>query len=227
MNAQYEERMPKPSVLTLVIADDHPIVRKGLRDIIVTDPSLDIRAESDNGIDAWEAIDRYRPDLAVLDVSMPGMSGLEVAAAVRDAGLATAVVILTVYDDEEICNKAIETGVRGYMLKDCTTQDILRCLHRVAEGDYFISPSVASSFLRVGQGRDAFTERSLGIDRLTRVERNVLHLIALNKSTKEIASELFISPRTVDRHRYNIAGKLDLHGNLSLLRFALEHSDKL
>ncbi|MBN1446446.1 MAG: response regulator transcription factor [Bacteroidetes bacterium] len=219
--------MSKPAILTLVIADDHPIVRKGLRDIVDTDPSFEIRAETDNGLDAWEAISRYRPDLAVLDVSMPGMSGLEVAKAVRDAGLDTAVVILTVYDDEEICNKAIETGVRGYILKDCTTQDILLCLHRVAEGDYFISPSLTSGLLRDRKDQDAITEQSLGIERLTRVEHNVLHLIARNKSTKEIASELFISPRTVDRHRYNIAGKLDLHGNLSLLRFALEHRDRL
>jgi DNA-binding NarL/FixJ family response regulator len=219
--------MPKQSLLTLIIADDHPVVRKGLHDIIATDPSLDIRAETDNGIDAWEAISKYRPTLAVLDVSMPGMSGLEVAAAVRDAGLDTAVVILTVYDDEVICTKAIETGVRGYILKDCTAIEILRCIHRVAEGDYYISPSLAGSFLRTDRSREPITEQSLGVDRLTRIERNVLHLIARNKSTKEIASELFISPRTVDRHRYNIAGKLDLHGNLSLLRFALEHSDRL
>lgn len=213
--------------ISLVIADDHPIVRKGLHDIIASDPDLQILGEADNGTDAWDAIRTLVPDVAVLDLAMPGMTGLEIAQEVHKSDLTTAVIILTVYDDEEICNKAIECGVHGYILKDCTTIDILRCIHHVAEGDYYLSPTMTNSVLRKNQQGDALTEQRLGLNTLTPVERHVLHLIAMNRSTREIADELSISPRTVDRHRYNLAGKLDLHGSFALLRFALEHSKSL
>jgi DNA-binding NarL/FixJ family response regulator len=227
MNKKDEQTTPTEPRISLIIADDHPVVRKGLRDVIASDPGLLILGEADNGTDAWEAIRTHTPHVAVLDLSMPGMSGLEVAEEVNKWNLTTAVVILTVYDDEEICSKAIESGVRGYILKDCTTIDILRCIHRVAEGDYYISPALTRSVVNGNPSRDALTAQHPDLQQLTPVERRVLHLIAMNKSTKEIADELSISPRTVDRHRYNLAGKLNLHGSFALLRFALENSRRL
>ncbi len=210
--------------ISLIIADDHPIVRKGLRDIIASDPDLLILGEAENGTDAWDAIRSLVPRVAVLDLAMPGMTGLEIADEVNKAHLPTGVIILTVYDDEEICSKAIECGVHGYILKECTTIDILRCIHRVAEGDYYLSPAMTNSVMQKGKPSETLQEPRPGLNSLTPVERHVLYLIAMNKSTKEIADELSISPRTVDRHRYNLAGKLDLHGSFALLRFALEHS---
>jgi len=213
--------------ITVVIADDHPVVRKGLRDMIDSDHRLRLLADAPDGRAAWEAICEHKPRIAVLDISMPHKSGIEIATEVRKAELPTSIVILTVFDDREICAKAIEAGALGYILKDSAAQDILRCIHRVAEGAYFISPDLPGAVINGGKADSAVSEQLSRLHLLTTTERNVLRMISRDMSTREIAAELSISPRTVERHRANIATKLKLHGSFSLLRFALDNRQKL
>lgn len=209
--------------ITLVIADDHPIVLKGLREEIEEHPELLILGEATNGGMALTLIRRHNPQVAVLDVRMPGMSGLDITQKLRDEGLSTAVIILTMFDDEDIFHKAIDIGVRGYILKDSMVLDIIRGIKCVAIGDYFLSPALTNGLMKSSYSFANQAERRMGIDLLTACERRILRLIALDKSTKEIAEELSVSPKTVISHRTHISTKLNLSGSFSLLRFAWEN----
>ena len=213
--------------ITLIIADDHPIVRKGLRDMIEADSGLRVLAEASDGQEAWDAIVALTPRVAVLDISMPHMSGIEIARRIQQEALPTSVIILTVYDDEEYCRKAVDCGVLGYILKESAVTDIVRGIRRVAEGDYFISPTMAGAVLGSQAGHGAHAKFRPGFEKVTKTEMHILRLISRDMSTREIADELSISQRTVDRHRSNIAAKLKLRGSFSLLRFALENKERL
>ena len=209
--------------ITLVIADDHPIVLKGLRDEISGDAELLILGEATDGGSALILIREHRPHVAVLDIGMPGLSGLEVARQLQSDAPSVAVIILTMYDDEGIFAKAMDLGVMGYILKDTAALDIIRGIKRVAKGDYFISPALTSTLVKSSHTFDPQAEQRLGLHLLTPSERRILRLIAVDKTTREIAEELSISPKTVTAHRTNISAKLRIAGSFSLLRFALEN----
>lgn len=215
--------LPSQEHITVVIADDHPIVLKGLREELLGDSELRIVGQAMDGEMALAQIREHRPHVAVLDVGMPRMSGLDVVRRMKEEAIETAVIILTVYDDEGIFSKAIDLGVMGYILKDCAALDIIRGIKRVANGDYFISPALTNRLVKTSHALDAQAEQRLGLHLLTASERRILRLIASDKSTKEIAEELSISPRTVNSHRTGISTKLHLSGSFSLLRFAMEN----
>jgi len=172
---------------------------------------------------AWEQIREKKPDIAVLDVSLPSLSGLDVAAKVRDENLATRVVILTMYKEEETFNRALDLGVHGFVLKENAVQDILNSLTSVARGEHYLSPSISGYLVRRRSRNEELTRKKPGLEDLTKAERRILKLIAEKKTSREIAAELFVSPRTVEAHRANICSKLELHGSHSLLQFALEN----
>lgn len=211
------------NIITLVIADDHPIVLKGLRQEIERDPELRVIGEACDGEIALDLIRQHNPHVAVLDVAMPRMTGLDVLRHLQEEKNPVAVIILTVYDDEGVFSKAIDLGVMGYILKDSTSLDIIRGIKRVAKGDYFISSALTNNFAKSTHAVDAQIEHRLGLQVLSNSERRILRLIAADKSTREIADELSISPNTVNSHRANISAKLKLSGSFSLLRFALEN----
>ncbi|MFA6233378.1 MAG: response regulator transcription factor [Bacteroidota bacterium] len=213
--------------ITLVIADDHPIVLKGLREEIESDTELKILGEAMDGEMALALIRQHQPQVSILDVGMPRMSGLDVARHLQEDALPTAVIILTVFDDDGIFSKAIDLGVMGYILKDSTALDIIRGIKRVARGDHFISPALTNKLVHPAPAPDSLEEQRLGLHLLTGSERRILRLIAADKSTKEIAEELFISPKTVNSHRTNISSKLHLSGSFSLLRFAMENKTSI
>jgi DNA-binding NarL/FixJ family response regulator len=164
-----------------------------------------------------------KPDLAVLDVNLPGLSGLEVARKLQTKRCATRIIILTMYKEEETFNLALDLGVKGFVLKENAVQDILASLVTVAAGGHYLSPSISGYLVRRRGRAEELAAHKPGLDDLTKAERRVLKLIAEKKTSREIAAELFISPRTVEAHRANISAKLDLRGSHSLLQFALEN----
>ena len=210
----------------VIIADDHPIFRQGLREVIEDDPDLILVGEAADGAAAFERIQTLKPDVAVLDIGMPKQDGFALARAVRERDLAVTIVFLTMYKEEDALNRALDLGVKGYVLKDSAAAEIVNAIKAVAAGGHYISPAV-SSYLVARSARVAASVSGTGLDSLTRTERRILTLIAHKKTSKEIGHELFVSPRTVDNHRANICLKLDLHGSNALLKFALDHKSEL
>lgn len=213
--------------IRVLIADDHPVFRKGLLSVIATDPKLRIVAEAEDGAAALEQIQTFQPNVAILDLEMPNKGGLEVMQTIQEKKLPVAVVFLTAHKDERFFNAAMDRGAKGYVLKDSAVNDIIASIRAVASGQHFISPEISSYLLNRRAREDRLREQKPGLESLTPTERQVLRLIAANKTSKEIADELFISPRTVDKHRANISEKLDLHGSHALLSFALKHESEL
>jgi DNA-binding NarL/FixJ family response regulator len=213
--------------IRVVIADDHPVVRQGLRLVIEAAPRLTVVAEAADGKAALARIQELRPEVAVLDIDMPEMNGFAVARAVREQGLAVAVIFLTIHREGDLFEEALESGARGYVLKDSATTDIVTSIEAVASGQHFTSPAMTSYL--VGRNRRAASLRRQKptLNDLTPTERRVLQLIAAYKTSKEIADELGISYRTVETHRANVCTKLELHGSHALMKFALANRAEL
>ncbi len=213
--------------IQIIIADDHPIFRRGLRAMIESEPGFTVVGEADNGEKALSLITEFEPDIAVLDVDMPGQDGFETTRAVSKLNLATGLIFLTMHNTESMFNAALDLGVKGYVLKDSALPEIIDAIRAVADGRNYISPPL-STFLVQRSGRsDRLVRHTPKIQELTPAERNILKLIAAEKTTRQIADELFISVRTVDRHRANIISKLALHGGNTLVKFALTHRSDL
>jgi DNA-binding NarL/FixJ family response regulator len=211
----------------ILIADDHPIFRQGLRQLFANVAGMTVVSEAGDGQTALAEIQQHKPDVAVLDVSMPAMDGFQVARAVREKELPVELIFLTMHKDEDVFKDALDLGVRGYVLKDSAATDLIGAVQSVVAGKHFISPAL-STFLVNRSGRAASLERSKpGLKDLTPTERKILPLIADNRTSSQIAKELFISVRTVENHRANICQKLELHGAHALLKFALEHKSEL
>jgi DNA-binding NarL/FixJ family response regulator len=210
-----------------MIVDDHPLFRQGLRQAIVGDSRFEVIGEADNGQAALDRILEFHPDVAVLDVNLPGLSGLEVAAALRAKKLRVSLVILTMLKDEQAFNKALNLGIHGYVLKENAADEILNCIAAVSRNEAYVSPSLTDFLLRRRSRAESLASHKPGLDDLTVAEKRILKGVALGKTTKEIAAELFISPRTVETHRANICEKLELIGANRLLQFALENRDAL
>jgi two-component system response regulator DegU len=207
--------MDKKSIL---IADDHPIFRSGLRAVIESDPSFVVAAEASDGEEALDLIGTTRPDIAILDYNMPKLNGFAVLDQLSKLQPDVIPVMLTMHNDEAMFAKAFELGVRGYVLKDSASVDIVNCLHAVAQGQIFTSVAV-TTYLYKRASSDKKTVDGLGS--LTPAERKVLRMIAEYKTSREIAEELFVSVRTVENHRNNISGKLGVSGSHGLMKFVL------
>lgn len=212
---------------SVFIVDDHPIFRRGLREIIATAPGLELVGESADGPSALAEIRRLSPQVAVLDVELPGMDGLTLARELRKARPAPAVILLTMFKEERVLDAALDAGVLGYVLKDNAITELLTAIQCVAKNGIFLSPSVSGHLVRRRERQAALANRHPALGELTSMERRVLKLTARGMSCKEIASELFISHRTVETHRNNVARKLDLRGDHRLLQFAIEHRAEL
>lgn len=202
--------------LSLYLADDHPVFRAGLREVISSDSRFSIIGEGGNGIEVLADVRTLLPRVLILDIEMPGMDGIEIAEALQREQLPVAVLMLTMFSEESLFNRAMSSGVTGYVLKDCAAADIVRAVSSVARGEYFVSPALARIRRRPGDSDGAEQ-----VAALTNTERRVLDLIGESLSTRNIAERLFISPRTVEHHRSNICKKLNLSGSYALLRFCI------
>jgi len=206
---------------TIFIADDHPIFLHGLKTIIDGQNNFKVSNTASDGVTAWDLIQVNKPSIAILDVDMPGMTGIEISRRVKELGLDTKVIILTMHKDEAVFNLALDMGAMAYVLKDNAATDLVNSINTVLKGEYFISPHIIGFYNNRKQGK--YHDIVTAINILTDTEKKVLRMISANKSSKEIASDFFISDKTVQNHRFNICKKLDLEGVNSLLSFALQN----
>ena len=211
----------------VLIVDDHPLFRGGLRQVIVADPRFELVGETGDGETAWKLIQEKKSDVAVLDINLPGLTGLEVARRVHEKKLRTRIIILTMHNEEELINRALDFGVNGFVLKENAVEDILDAIVTAAAGEHYLSPSVSGFLVRRRNRAETLAAHKPGLDDLTKAERRILKFISESKTSRKIASELFISVRTVEAHRANICAKLELHGSHRLLQFALENRSSL
>lgn len=223
--------MPEEStVYRVLLVDDHPLFRSGLRQELVAVGGMEVTGEAADGAAAMVMFQAQAPDLVVLDVSLPDTSGLDLARQMLAMRPAARLVILTMLRDEDVFNLALGIGVLGYVLKECASEEIMDCLRAVARGEPYVSAQLSGYLLRRRAGQEAArtgTDGTDALDRLTTAERRVLRLLAQTRTSKEIAIELGVSPRTIDAHRANIGDKLGLKGSHSLLRFAIANSSVL
>jgi DNA-binding NarL/FixJ family response regulator len=219
--------MASRSKIRVLILDDHPLFRQGLHQVIASDPRLEMAGETDNAEAALKLTQEVKPDVIVLDVNLPGMSGLELAAILQTKKCKAGLVVLTMLKDEQVFNQAMNLGVKGFILKENAVGEILNCIASVANGDPYMSPSLSGFLLKRRSRAETLATHIPTLTDLTTAERRILKAIAQKKTTREIASELFVSPRTVESHRANISTKLCIKGANSLLQFALEHRDAL
>ncbi len=208
---------------TVVIADDHPIVRKGLRAVLEAEPDFTVVAEAEDGIDALEVVERMQPDVLVADVMMPGLGGLEVTRQVVQRLPHTRVVVLSMHDNEPYVLEALRNGASGYVIKATSTEHIAEALREVMAGRRYLSPPLSERAIQFYIDQTSQPLRPLDrYDLLTNREREVFHLIAEGNSNSEIGERLSISPRTAETHRTNLMRKLGLNSQTDLLRFALD-----
>jgi DNA-binding NarL/FixJ family response regulator len=210
--------------VTVLIVDDHPLLRHGLCDVIAKSPRFKIVGEASDGKEALRKVAFFKPEIVILDIDMPRLNGLETIRAIDELGFPTKVIILTMYKEEEMFDAAMDLGAKAYVLKENAPQEIVAALEKVEQGDTFLS----ASLLKAGQRRsDRVRDLLLNkpqIEALTPAERRILKLIGDDFTSKQIAERLNLSVRTVDKHRQHICDKLNLHGTHSLLKFAFDNS---
>jgi two-component system response regulator NreC len=209
------------TTVRIVLADDHTIMRHGLRLVLERQPDFAVVGEANNGREAIDIVVRENPDVAVIDIAMPLLNGIEAAKRIAEERVKTAVVILSMHSDESYILKALRAGARGYLLKDSAEIDLIQAIRAVSAGKAFFSPAVSSvladDYLRQIQQQGVEDPYEL----LTARERELLQLIVELKSTKDIAGLLGISPRTIDTHRGNLMQKLNVHSIPELILYAV------
>ena len=205
--------------MKVLLADDHTIVRKGIRAVLASQPGIDIVAETADGREALALIEQHQPDLAVLDVTMPGLSGLEVAVRVAKISSRTKVLILSMHASEAYVAQALRAGVAGYLLKDAADDELPLAVKAVSRGEVYLSPKISTQLVdRFLKSDSAEPDPLAG---LTTRQREILQLVAEGKSSKEIAVILDLSIKTVESHRGQIMERLDIHAVTGLVRFAI------
>ena len=206
--------------IRVLIADDHPIFRSGLKMVIEADRMLKVVAEAEDGESALAGIRKLQPDVIVLDIDMPPPDGFAVARQVLEQRLPGEIIFLTMHKERTLFDAALNAGVKGFIVKDAAVNEIVSCIKAVATGESFFSPTLSGHLLTK-------REQTSQLDNLSASERRVLLLVAESMSNKEIAEKMFISVRTVEHHRSNICAKLGLEGKNALLTFALTNKEKL
>ena len=205
--------------MKVLLADDHTIVRKGIRAVLASQPGIEIVAETADGREALALIEQHQPDLAVLDVTMPGLSGLEVAVRVAKVSSRTKVLILSMHASEAYVAQALRAGVAGYLLKDAADDELPLAVKAVSRGEVYLSPKISTQLVdRFLKSDSAEPDPLAG---LTTRQREILQLVAEGKSSKEIAVILDLSIKTVESHRGQIMERLDIHDVTGLVRFAI------
>jgi len=219
--------MAKRNSIKILIVDDHPAFRKGVIQIIEEDPTLEIVGQAGSAEEFLEQLKSKVPDVAVLDVDLPGMDGLALAALLHKRKPPLQIVLLTMHKSEKIFNAALDLGISAYILKDEAESGIVRGIKCAARGENYVTPTLSSLLMQRGRKVALLHKQTPGLDNLTAMERAILLRIAENRTSRQIGAELFISHRTVETHRANICSKLNLTGSHPLLQFALENKSAL
>jgi two-component system response regulator NreC len=199
----------------IVLADDHVLVRQGLKSLLERE-RFQVMAEASDGQDAVRLIETHHPDVAILDISMPTLNGIDAARSLSRTAPKTKVILLTQHEEEQYIHEALEAGVKGYVLKNQVANDLIQAIRQVCRGEFYLSPGISRAVMEAYRNK---SERPA--DPLTVRERQVLQLIAEGKSTKDTASVLGISVKTAESHRMRLMQKLNIHETASLVRYAV------
>jgi len=207
---------------TVLIVDDHPLFREGLKSLLARHSGFEVIGEAGNGSEGLKKAKKLRPDLVIIDISLPDQSGIEVTSKIGSLLPETRVIVLSMHTKIDYITEAFRQGATGYVVKESATEKLMECLEVVSKGEYFIDSSlshkVVKSLMELDERERKITDA--GYNTLTPREQQVMRLIAEGRSTKQIAERLFISPKTVENHRSNIMGKLELHSTMELVRYA-------
>jgi len=203
-------------MIRVIVADDHVIFRQGLLKLLQSSKDIEVAGEAGTGPETMNLVTGEKPDIAILDISMPGFDGFEILQRIQGQGIHTKVIFLTMYKDTLMARKALQAGASGYILKDNAFADLLYAISTVSAGGTFISPSVSRSFVNASDTADKESQF------LTLRESEVLKLIASGLTNKQIADKLFISIKTVETHRKNIMQKLDVHTIADLVKYTIK-----
>lgn len=199
----------------VLLADDHTVVRNGLKNLLLAE-GFEIVAEAANGQEAIEMVNAFGPDVAVLDVAMPLLNGIDAARQIHNTSPRTKVILLTMHKEEHYALEALRSGIKGYVLKTQAAADLVKAILTTLQGEFYLSPGISESVVNA-----ALAKGSGKVDPLTQRERQILQLIAEGKSNKEVAQHLCMSVKTVESHRSNLMKKLDLHETAGLVRHAI------
>jgi DNA-binding NarL/FixJ family response regulator len=208
---------PRASPIRLLLVDDHPLVRDGLRARLEVVPGLEVAGEASNAEEAQAQLESLHPTLVLMDVGMKGVNGIDLTAALLEREPSLLVLMLSMYDNPEYVQRALQAGARGYVLKDSPASEIIAAIEAVAGGGTFLSPAVSRRLFRNQTPRPVLSSR----------ECEILAALARGLSSKHIAREMDVSVRTVEAHRQNIKRKLSLEGQAELIKYAVEHAGKL
>ncbi len=206
---------------SVVIADDHAIVRAGLRSLIHDEIGLDLVGEATGGYEAIDLVQKNRPDVLVLDISMPDLDGISVTRKLKQEFPKLHILILTLHEDEALVKEAIKAGASGYILKRAAETELISAIQVILRGDMYIDPAMLRSLLI--ETRPDSTQQNRPVETLTPREKEILKLIVEGYTNRQISEQLTISIRTVEGHRANIADKLGLRSRLELVRYARQH----
>ena len=208
-------------MISVLVADDHSIVRKGIRHLIEAESDIIVCAEASDGKEVLEQMEKHQPDIAILDITMPRLSGLETLQQIRDKYPEVKTILLSVHSDPPMIQNAVTLGVDGYLLKNARGSEILSALRAVARGGSYFSPAVAREIVSQIRNPRPIGEQPFSI--LSKREREVLHLIADGFAAKEIAVQLHISTKTVEAHRTSLMRKVGVRKATELVRYAVRH----
>jgi len=206
--------------LRILIADDHKILREGLKSLLEKQPDFTIVAEAEDGLNAFDGVKKYKPDIAILDIGMPGLNGVEVTRRIRSEIAETKVIALSMHADRRFVMGVLEAGANGYLLKDSAFAELVTAVTAVATGKMYLSPSIAETVVKSSLEKLDRGQRGSSV-LLSGREREVLQMIAEGKSTKEIAFKLFVSTKTVETHRKQIMDKLNIRTIAGLTKYAI------
>jgi DNA-binding NarL/FixJ family response regulator len=207
--------------IRILLADDHGVVRKGLRFLLSQDPEIEIAGEAEDGREAVRLAAELQPNIVIMDIAMPQLNGLDAAQQITKANPRSSVIMLSMYSDEEFLIRALSAGAKGYLLKDSAEADVLRAVHAVAQGRTYFTPSIAHTLLEDYMRRLQQEGVQDRYDLLTDREREVLQLLAEGRSNKDVATLLNLSIHTVDTHRTNFMQKLGLHNTAEIVIYAM------
>jgi len=208
--------------IQIVLAEDHTIVREGLKMLLSSKPEFHIAGEASDGFEAIQCVDRLEPELLLIDLSMPRMNGIEAIIEIKKRHHHTKILILTVHNTEEHIQAALKAGADGYVLKDATHTELLIAIDSVLSGKCYLSPGVSNMVIQGYLNGGEVSPPSSPWDTLTKREREVLKMIAEGYKNKEIADYLYISVKTVEKHRTNLMKKLNIHNVSALTTYAIE-----
>jgi DNA-binding NarL/FixJ family response regulator len=210
-------------MINVFLADDHHLVREGISLLLEQEPDIAVIGQAADGEEAIASIGRLKPDIVILDISMPGVNGIEAARRVIAGGFKGKIIVLTQFDKEEYVRKAIQVGASGYLLKDSLKSEVIEAIRKISNGEIYVSSSISRILVDEYLQQLKRKQITREIPELTPRETEVLTLIAGGLSSKQIADKLFLSIRTIDFHRANITEKLGIHDVAGLTRFAIKH----